>query len=126
MRENEVAKRVLDFCFAIHRELGPGLLESVYCEALALELEEAGLQYSREVHYPVHYKSRKLPIGFRTDFLIENCLMVEVKSIESLAPVHKKKVLTYLRISKVRLGLLVNFNVALLKNGIVRLANNLY
>lgn len=125
MRENEVATHILDLCFAIHRELGPGLLESIYSDALELEFLDHNTRYRREVGVPVCYKDRLLKVGFRADFIVEECVLVEMKSVEMLLPVHKKKVLTYVRVAILRLGLLLNFNEAMLKNGIVRIANNL-
>lgn len=125
MKENEIATRVLDLCFAIHRELGPGLLESVYCSALELELIENKVHFQKEVGFPVIYRGRPLNVGFRADFVVEDCVLLELKSIEALLPVHKKKVLTYIRVANLRLGLLLNFNESMFKDGIVRVANNL-
>lgn len=101
------------------------MLESVYCDALEAEFTDHNVQYRREFGFPVRYKGRSLNVGFRADFIVEDCVLVEVKSIESLLPVHKKKVLTYIRVAQLRLGLLLNFNESMFKNGIVRVANNL-
>jgi GxxExxY protein len=123
MRENELATAVLDICFKIHREYGPGIFESVYEEILCYELAKAGIQFTRQPAIPVVYETIKMDVGFRADIILENKLLVEIKSVETLAPVHSKQVLTYLRLSKLKLALLINFNVALLKNGIKRIIN---
>ena len=125
MTENELAKIVVDFCLKIHKTLGPGLLESVYEEALIYELKKLGIQVERQAGIPVIYENVKMDIGFRADVLVENKLIVELKSIESILPIHKKKLLTYLRLANMKLGLLVNFNVDLIKDGIFRIANGL-
>ena len=125
MKENDVATSTLDCCFAIHRKLGPGLFESVYSGAFQYELQQSGLSFTREEPIDVTYNNVSLGVGFRADFVIERCVIVEVKSVETLAPIHKKQLLNYLRLSDMRLGLLVNFNTLLLKNGMVRLANKL-
>lgn len=125
MNENEVAKIVLDCCFKIHRNLGPGLLESVYEEILSYELSSNKLKYERQKAIPLNYGDIKFNIGFRIDILVENLVILELKSVESIQPIHKKQLLTYLKITDCRLGLLINFNSALLKNGIIRIVNNL-
>lgn len=126
MNENELSKIVLDAAFAIHKELGPGLLESVYEEVMYYELtNEFGLTVQRQKAIPVIWKTVKLELGFRSDLIVENKLLVELKSVEALADVHPKQVLTHLRLTGLKLGLLLNFNEALLKNGIKRIANNL-
>jgi GxxExxY protein len=125
MEENSLATLVLDKCFEIHRELGPGLFESVYEKILFYELEEAGLDVKEQLALPVIWKKKKIDLGFRIDLKVENRLIVELKSIESVLPVHKKQLLTYIRLSNVKLGLLVNFNKNLLKDGIHRVVNNL-
>jgi GxxExxY protein len=125
MEENSLATLVLDKCFEIHRELGPGLFESVYEKILFYELEEAGLDVKEQLALPVIWKKKKIDLGFRIDLKVENRLIVELKSIESVLPVHKKQLLTYIRLSNVKLGLLVNFNENLLKDGIHRVVNNL-
>lgn len=125
MTENEIATIVVDLCLKIHRALGPGLLESVYEEVLCFELEKLGLKYSRQQGIPVIYEDIKMDIGFRADVIIENKVIVEIKSIETIAPVHHKQLLTYLKLTNYKLGLLVNFNVDLIKNGITRIVNNL-
>lgn len=125
MHENEIAKIIVDCAFKIHSKLGPGLLESVYQAALAYELRKRGLKVSSEKPIPVIYEDVKLELGFRADLLVENKVIVETKSIESLAPIHGKILLTYLRLANVKLGLLINFNVELIKTGIKRVVNNL-
>jgi len=126
MNENELSKVVLDVAFKIHKKLGPGLFESVYEAIMAYELmNEYGLNVHRQRPIPVIWKDVKLELGFRSDLIIEEKLIVEIKSIEALAPVHAKQVLTHLRLTNIKLGLLINFNEELLKNGIKRIVNNL-
>lgn len=125
MTENELAKIVVDLCLKIHKTLGPGLLESVYEEALSFELARAGLKFTRQQGIMVEYEGIKMDMGFRADLIVEDKLIVELKSIEALAPVHHKILLTYLRLTNKKLGLLVNFNVVLIKDGIKRIVNNL-
>jgi GxxExxY protein len=120
MTENEIATAVVDAAFKIHTTLGPGLLESVYEAVLDFELQRRGLQVARQIGLPVNYEGVKLELGFRIDLIINNKLIIEVKSVESLAPVHKKQLLTYLRLTDLRLGLLINFNVERIKDGIQR------
>lgn len=115
-----VFKKVLDCAFTIHTELGPGLLESAYEECLLYELEETGLMVLSQWPIPLVYKKRQLEIGYRVDLLVENKVIVEVKAIQSLEDIHLAQVLTYLRLSGCKLGLLVNFNVKHLKDGIKR------
>jgi|SRR5689334_11931963 len=125
MTENQIATVVVDAALKIHKILGPGLLESVYEEVLDFELQRRGLQVARQVGLPVHYEGVKLELGFRIDLIINYKLIIEVKSVETLAPVHKKQLLTYLRLTDLRLGLLINFNVELIKDGIQRVVNGL-
>lgn len=125
MTENEISKIILDCCFKIHRELGPGLLESVYEEVLSHEITKQGLRCERQVPIPVVYETVKMEIGFRADIIVEHKVIIELKSIEAVLPVHKKQLLTYLRISGLKLGLLINFNEELLKDGLTRIVNNL-
>ena len=123
---NSLSGSVVDAAFAVHRELGPGLLESTYKACLAYEMKKRGMQIAIEVPVPVLYDGQLMvEVGYRMDILIEGCLIVEVKSQEGLLPVHKAQLLTYLRHANKRLGLLINFSSPLLKNGIVRLANGL-
>jgi len=123
--ENEVAKHVVDAAYRVHTTLGPGLLESIYEAALAIELEERGLHTVRQQPLAVRYKANDLGTGFRADLIVEDQVIVEIKSVEEVAPVHRKQLLTYLRLTNKHLGLLINFNVALIKDGITRLVNNL-
>ena len=123
MSENEIAAAVVDAAFKIHTTLGPGLFESVYEAILEYELQKRGLRVAHQIRLPVHYEEVRLALGFRVDLIIDEKVIVEVKSIEALAPVHKKQLLTYLRLTDLRLGLLINFNVELIKHGIHRVIN---
>ncbi len=125
MTENELSKIIINTCYNIHVQLGPGLLESVYEEILYHELLEQGLKVERQKAIPVIWKDRKMEIGFRADLVVENKVIIELKSVEIIAPVHPKQLLTYLRITGLKLGLLVNFNEKLIKDGIKRIVNNL-
>ncbi len=125
MHENQIATIIVDCAFKVHSTLGPGLLESVYQAALAYELVNRGLEISLERGIPVEYQGVRLELGFRADIIVENRVIIECKSVEALAPVHGKILLTYLRLTDMRLGLLINFNVDLIKNGIRRVVNNL-
>ena len=125
MTENEVAKQIVDVAFKTHTAFGPGLLESVYETIMAYELQKRGLQVRRQQPIPVVHEGIRMDLGFRADLIVENKVVVEVKSIEAIAPVHKKQVLTYLRITNKKLGLLITFNVELIKNGISRIVNGL-
>ncbi len=123
--ENQLASNILDSAFEIHKELGPGLFESVYENVLTHKLTKQGLKVEQQKPIPVNYADVKLEIGFRLDLLVNEKVIVELKSVESVSNVHKKQLLTYLKLSKMKLGLLLNFNVALLKNGITRIVNGL-
>lgn len=123
--ENEIAKEIVDAAYHVHRALGPGLLESVYQRALAYELGKRGLDVATEVPVPVEYESIRFDEGFRADLIVGGAVIVELKSVEATAPIHRKQVLTYLRLSGLRLGLLVNFGAERIKEGIVRLANGM-
>jgi GxxExxY protein len=125
MTENEVAKVIVDCAYKVHTALGPGLLESVYEAAFAYELEKRGLQAERQKPLPVVYENVRLEEGFRADLVVSNLVIVELKSVEEVAPVHKKQLLTYLRLADKRLGLLINFGAAKIKNGISRIVNGL-
>ena len=125
MNENEISKILVDCCYKVHTELGPGLLESVYEEVLSYEIIKRGLNVERQKGIPVVYDSIKMELGFRADLIVENKVIIELKSIEAIAPVHSKQLLTYLRLTGFKLGLLVNFNEALIKDGIKRIVNNL-
>jgi GxxExxY protein len=125
MSENASAQQVVDAAYRVHTVLGPGLLESVSHAALAYELEKRGLRISREQAIPVIYESIRISTGFHADLIVEDQVIVEIKAIESIAPVHKKQLLTYLKLANKRLGLLINFNVTLIKQGITRIVNGL-
>jgi len=125
MTENEIAAQVVDAALKIHRTLGPGLFESVYQATLEFELRKRGLRVSQQVGLPVHYEGLNLELGFRIDLIVDDKVIIEIKSVEALAPVHKKQLLTYLRLADLRLGLLINFNVELIKDGIQRVVNKL-
>ena len=121
---NELTERVIGACIEIHRALGPGLLESAYEECLCYELSRAGIKFERQKPLPVHYKEVNLECGYRMDLVIERKLIVELKAVDEIAPIHEAQLLTYLKLSGLTLGLLINFNVPVLKAGIKRIANN--
>lgn len=123
--ENEIARIVVDKCFHIHKTLGPGLLESIYEEILLYELVKDGLDCDHQMWLPVIYDGHTFHGGFRADIIVNGKLIIELKSVKSLLPVHKKQLLTYLKITDMKLGLLINFNVELMKQGIIRVVNNL-
>ncbi|MGB8992937.1 MAG: GxxExxY protein [Desulfobaccales bacterium] len=125
MHENEIARLIVDAAYHIHTTLGPGLLESVYETVLAYELQKRGLTVIRQMPIPVVYEKLSFDEGFRADLLVHGKVIVELKSVEKIAPVHKKQLLTYLRLADKRLGLLINFGEALIKNGITRIVNRL-
>ncbi|HVS20290.1 MAG TPA: GxxExxY protein [Pyrinomonadaceae bacterium] len=125
MTENEIATIIVDAAYTIHKRLGPGLLESVYETTLAYELEKRGPQMRRQQAMPVVYESVRMDIGFRADLIVADKVIVEIKSVEAVSPVHRKPLLTYLRLTDKRLGLLINFNVELIRDGIARVVNNL-
>ncbi len=120
MDREEIFKLILDCAFTVHSELGPGLLENAYEECLCYELRNAGLKVERQKALPLVYKEIKLDVGYRIDILVEESIVIELKAVEELTDVHLAQVLTYLKLSKCKLGLLVNFNVKYLKNGIKR------
>jgi len=125
MNENELSAIIVYCCFKIHTTLGPGLLESVYESVLCHELQKRGLRVRKQAVIPVIYEDMRLEMGFRADIMVEDLVIVEVKSIETIAAVHSKQLLTYLRLCDMRLGILINFNVALIKDGIKRIVNHL-
>ncbi len=125
MHENEIAKIVVDTAYNLHKLIGPGLLESAYENALAFDLRENGLKVEQQFSMPFIYKDVKLDVGYRLDLLVENKLIVEIKSVDLLAPVHYAQTLTYLRLANLKLGLLINFNTKLFKEGVHRLVNGL-
>jgi GxxExxY protein len=125
MTENEISKILIEILLKIHRSLGPGLLESVYEETICYELSLLQIPFTRQHGIAVNYNDVKMDLGFRADIIVDNKVIIELKSIEALAPVHFKQLLTYLRLTNLKLGLLINFNVALIKDGIHRVVNNL-
>jgi len=125
MTENEIAREIVDAAYKIHVALGPGLLESVYEIVLEYELKKRGLKVVRQVSMPVVYETVKLAEGYRADMLVGDKVIVELKSVEEVSSMHKKQLLTYLRLADKRLGLLINFGEALMKRGISRVVNGL-
>ena len=123
MNENEIGKIIVDTAVSVHKELGPGLLETVYEVILAYELEKSGLSVKRQLSVPIEYKGIKFDEGFRADIIVENKVIIELKSVESVSKAHKKQVLTYLRLTGHKLGYLLNFGEALMKDGISRIIN---
>ena len=125
MTENEISRIIVDTAYNIHVKLGPGLFESVYEEIMYYELIKAGLKVERQKDIPVVWDDIIMPIGFRADLVVDNSVIIELKSVEKIDRVHAKQLLTYLKISGLKLGLLINFNEKLIKTGITRLVNNL-
>ncbi len=123
MHENEIAKIVIEKAIKVHKELGPGLLEKTYEECLFYELEKSGLFVEKQKPLPLVYEEIKLEVGYRVDLMVENKFIIEIKSVEALNDVHLAQILTYLRLSGCKLGLLINFNVKYLKSGIKRVIN---
>lgn len=119
-RENKLASRVLDYAFTVHRNLGPGLLESAYQLAMEAELSESSIPFTSQAEVPLEYKGRSISTAYRLDFLVDDHLIVELKAVDAIHDVHLAQVLTYLKLTDIRLGLLLNFNVALMKKGIRR------
>jgi GxxExxY protein len=120
MNTEEIFKRILDCSYKVHSALGPGLLESAYTECLLFELTDKGIKAEKQKALPLVYREVKLEAGYRIDLFVENCIVIEIKSVDELAEIHLAQILTYLKLSKCRLGLLVNFNVLHLKDGIKR------
>ncbi len=125
MTENEISYKIIGVAIEIHKTIGPGLLESAYENALAYELKEIGFDVKQQKSMPFIYKDVRQDVGYRIDLMINNKVIIEVKSVENLAPVHYAQTLTYLRLSNLKLALLINFNNKILKNGIHRIVNNL-
>ncbi len=124
MELNYISSQIIQAAITVHKALGPGLLESVYQKCMVIELEGMGMDVDSEVDLPVIYKEQKITdFGFRLDLLVQSAVIVELKSVETIKPVHKKQLLTYLRLAKKDLGLLINFNESLLKHGITRITN---
>lgn len=125
MTENELSKVIVNVAFQIHSKIGPGLLESVYEEIMVYEFAKQGLAIERQKAIPVIWNDVKMDTGFRADIIVGNKVIIELKSVESIAPVHSKILLTYLRMTGLKLGLLINFNEELIRDGIKRIVNNL-
>ncbi len=125
MTENEISNQIVDAAYKIHTTLGPGLFESVYETVMAQELANRGLKVIRQQAIPVVWENVHLEAGFRADLIVEDKVIIEIKSVESLAPVHRKQLLTYLRLTGRKLGLLINFDTELIKDGIARVVNGL-
>jgi GxxExxY protein len=125
MKHNEISQIIVDTAMHVHRALGPGLLESVYLEVMVHELRKRGLEAEKEVPIPVVWEDVRLEVGFRADIIVGGLVIVELKSVESVASVHKKQLLTYLRLANKKLGLLINFGTELLKDGVFRIVNGL-
>jgi GxxExxY protein len=121
MEVNEITRTIIGCAIEVHKQLGPGLLESAYEECLAFELEQKGIHFERQKALPIQYKSIQLEYGYRIDLLVEDCVVVELKSVEALNPIHDAQILTYMKFSEKKIGLLINFNVLILKDGLKRL-----
>ncbi len=120
MNFENLSGQIIGAAIEVHRNLGPGLLESAYEECLAYELRQKKLSYERQKELPIVYKDLKLEYGYKLDLLVEDSIIVEIKSVEKIAPVHTAQILTYMRLANIKIGLLINFNVTVLKNGIKR------
>ncbi len=125
MDENEWSGKIIGACIEVHRTLGPGLLENIYQQCLAHELSLQGIPFQKELSKPISYKDMSIECGLRLDFLVDERVIIELKAVESLLPVHKAQIITYLKLTGYKLGLLINFNVPILKNGIERVALDL-
>ena len=125
MNINELTGKVIGAAIEVHKALGPGLLESVYEACLCRELDLRGVAYERQKPLPVRYKGLELDCGYRMDVLVEQVLLLELKASESIEPIHKAQILTYLKMATLQIGLIINFNIEVLKDGIVRIVNNL-
>ena len=121
--ENQITKQIVDAAYHIHTTLGPGLFESVYEAVMAHELQKRNLKFTRQQPIPVIYETTHLGIGFQADLIVEDKVIIEIKSVQSLTEVHKKQLQTYLRLTNKKVGLLINFNESLIKNGLSRIAN---
>jgi GxxExxY protein len=119
-RINKLTEKVIGAAIEVHKQLGPGLLESAYEECLAYEMSSLGIPFKKQVGFPVKYKSVRIDCGYRIDMVLDDVLILEIKAVDTVLPVHKAQILTYMRLSGCRYGLLINFNVPLLKNGIQR------
>ena len=125
MSENEISRIVFDCALKVHKSLGPGLLESAYEECLFFELQKRNLEVKKQKALPLIYEDVRLEIGYRIDLIIENKVIIEIKAVEALNDIHLAQILTYLKLSNCKLGMLINFNVTLIKNEIKRVVNNL-
>ena len=125
LHENDISNLIIGSAIEVHKQLGPGLLESAYEECLCFELRKEGVKYEKQKALPIVYKNVKLDCGYRIDLLVESKVIVELKSVDTLLPIHTAQLLSYLKISDLKLGLLINFNVKILKDGIKRIVNNL-
>jgi len=123
-QENDVSGKIIGAAIEVHKHLGPGLLESAYEECLCCELDLRGIEFKRQVPLPLNYKGLNLDCGYRLDLLVEDKIIVELKTVETIAPIHEAQMLTYLKVRDKRVGLIINFNVRLLVDGIKRLVNN--
>lgn len=123
--ENEISAQLVDIFIKIHKTLGPGLLESIYEEVICIELDKRNILFERQKGIKPIYEGQELSIGFRADIIVDKLVIIEIKSVQALSPVHSKQLLTYLRLTNLKLGLLANFNVELMKNGIHRVVNKL-
>jgi GxxExxY protein len=122
---NQLSSKVIGAAIEVHKMLGPGLLESTYEECLCHEFDLQKLRYERQLKLPVHYKGRYLDCGYRIDVMVENTIILELKAVDTILPIHKAQLLTYLKLSDLQLGLLLNFNIPLMRDGIHRIVNNL-
>jgi GxxExxY protein len=120
MEINQITEKIIGCAIEVHRNLGPGLLESAYEECLYYELNELGLNVKRQLALPLVYKDVKLDAGYRIDLMVENKVIVEIKSVEAIAEIHKAQLMTYMKLANIKIGLLINFNVSRLKDGIIR------
>ena len=123
-QENDISGKIIGAAIEVHKHLGPGLLESAYEECLCCELDLRGIEFKRQVPLPLNYKGLNLDCGYRLDLLVEDKIIVELKTVEAIAPIHEAQMLTYLKVRDMRVGLIINFNVRLLVDGIKRLVNN--
>jgi GxxExxY protein len=121
---DEIAAVIVDSAFKVHKKLGPGLLESAYEACLAHELKKRGLKVDRQIPQPVHYDDIIIDVGYRLDLLVNDSIIIELKAVENVLPIHQAQLMTYLRLSEKTLGFLINFNTVLIKSGIKRIANN--
>ncbi len=120
MEPNPLSNRVIGLAIEVHRIVGPGLLENVYQECLCMELEEAGIPFQSQAMVPVHYKGRTIPLGFRSDIVVADTIILEIKAVAAIVPAHEAQILTYLRMSGLRLGFIMNFHAPRLKDGLKR------